>query len=354
MVRAQAALRVSRHDLLAHHRLHTTALVEHITLQLLVAAALPVFLVIACGAAARCAGLLPPEGDTALVNLTVQITYPCFILRSVLGNPALHRLENVLLPLFYGAIMMLLGMVLAYLLAPWFRIPRGAPRRSFSLAVSIQNYGYLPIPVLHALFPSDTWMGVLFVYSLGLEIVLWTAGAWLMNPTAHSSRRLLNPVILSIILGLLLNATPFPQWCLQGSTEPVARAIIRMSSMLAECAVPLGLVVAGATLCDLLRRPRGAGSPWPAAVGGVIMRLVLLPALMLLVLWLLPPAWVSAEFRHVIAVQAAMPGAVAPMLLARLYGGDESVTLRVLIFTTIASLLSIPLVLQLTLRWTQQ
>jgi predicted permease len=193
-------------------------------------------------------------------------------------------------------------------------------------------------------------MGVLFIYTLGIELVLWTVGVWLMNPRTHGAAgNILNPVVLSIILGLALNLLPWPQWSAEG--QPAAWLLLSVRQtvyMLGECAIPLGLIIVGATLYDLLSKP-GWHADAGAAVGGVIMRLAVLPLLMLGALMLLPGA--SAEFRHVIAVQAAMPAAVFPMIIARRYGGDEATAMRVIVMTTLVSLLTIPFAVKLALQW---
>jgi predicted permease len=59
----------------------------------------------------------------------------------------------------------------------------------------------------------------------------------------------------------------------------------------------------------------------------------------------------SPDFRHVIAIQAAMPAAVFPMIIARRYGGHEATALRVIVATTLVSLLTIPFAVRLALRF---
>jgi predicted permease len=118
--------------------------------------------------------------------------------------------------------------------------------------------------------------------------------------------------------------------------------------MLGECAIPLGLVIVGAILFDLLSKP-GWHADAGAAVGGGLMRLGVLPLLMLGALFLIPSA--SSDFRHVVAVQAAMPAAVFPMIIARRYGGHEATAMRVIVMTTLVSLLTIPFAVKLALQW---
>lgn len=321
-----------------------------ITLPLLLTAVLPVFLLMGTGGLLRRLGILTPAGDTAFVALAVNVTYPCFILYNVVGNPSLHVATNVWLPLLCGAVFMLAGGALAWLAAPVFGLKQGPVRRTFALACSIQNYGYLPIPILSMLFPSGTWTGVLFVYTLGVELVLWTAGVWLMNPHAHGTmKKLFNPVVLSIVAGLLLNLIDWQP--LTAAGHPASWAVLsikRAVFLLGECAVPLGIMVAGAALYDLMGQRGGPGAAG-AAIGGVVMRLLVLPLTMLGALALLPMA--GSDFRHVIAIQAAMPAAVFPVIIARRYGGDEATAMRVILVTTLVSLFTIPFAVKLALKW---
>jgi malate permease and related proteins len=301
------------------------------------------------GALLRRLRLLTPEGDGTLIALAVNVTYPCFILENIVGNESLREAANVWMPLACGAAFMILGGFIAWLGAPLFGLRSGSVRRTFALACSIQNYGYLPIPIMRVIFPGGDWMGVLFVYSLGVELVLWTLGVWLMDPHAKgAAKKAINPVVLSIVIGLAMNLLPWSEW-----TQPANSAAWLFESvrgavhLLGQMAVPLGLLVVGATLGDLLALP-GWHTDWRAGIGGVVMRLALLPLTMLGLLALLPA---TMEFRHVIAIQAAMPAAVFPMIIARRYGGDEATAMRVVVVTTLVSLFTIPFAVKLALQW---
>lgn len=317
-----------------------------ISLTLLLSAVLPVFLVMGTGALLRRLGILKPEGDGSLIALAVNVTYPCFILENIVGNSSLRDAANVWLPMMCGAGFMIIAGALSWLSGPLFGLRAGPVRRTFALACSIQNYGYLPIPIMRVLFPHGDWMGVLFVYSLGIELVLWTAGVWLMDPHAKgAAKKAINPVVLSIVIGLGLNLLPWTDW-LHSPAAWLLTSVQGGVHLLGQMAVPLGLLVVGATLGDLLALP-GWHTDWRTALGGIVMRLVVLPLTMLGMLWLLPA---TMEFRHVIAIQAAMPAAVFPMIIARRYGGDEATAMRVVVVTTLVSLLTIPFAVKLALQ----
>ena len=83
----------------------------------------------------------------------------------------------------------------------------------------------------------------------------------------------------------------------------------------------------------------------PAACG---LRLVLLPALFLLLAKVLP---VSQELKRVMMVEAAMPAGIIPILIAKHYGGQPLTAVQVVIGTTAVGLVAIPLWLRFGLSW---
>ncbi len=79
-----------------------------------------------------------------------------------------------------------------------------------------------------------------------------------------------------------------------------------------------------------------------------MLRLGLLPLFTLaLAKWLPCPV----ELRRVMLIQAAMPCAVVPVILAKHYGGDPAEALRIILYTSAFGLLTIPFWLQLGLHW---
>jgi predicted permease len=58
----------------------------------------------------------------------------------------------------------------------------------------------------------------------------------------------------------------------------------------------------------------------------------------------------APELRQVIMVQAAMPAAVVPVILARHYGGDPATALRIVLITSALGLITIPLWLKFGLH----
>ena len=296
-------------------------------------AVLPVFMIIGSGALVRRLNWLTEEADHSLMRLTVNLLVPSLILDSVMRNSALRQPGNLLLPPLLGLSTMAAGIGLAWLCRGLIGAAEARAQRTFALCTGIYNYMYLPLPLVILLFPQrPETPGVLFVFALGVELGMWVFGMLLLRgaTVAQGLRRTLNPPVIAILVGLALN--------LSGAHTLLPGFFITMIHMLGQCAFPLGLLLIGAVVSDEL----GTFRSEPGArtiVTACVLRLGILPVLMLLLAKSLP---CSPELKTVIVLQAAMPAAVFPIVLARHFGGDPATALRVAVGTSAAGLLTIP------------
>ncbi|MFP4145449.1 MAG: AEC family transporter [Phycisphaeraceae bacterium] len=295
-----------------------------------------VFGVMGVGFAARRVNWLTEEADQSLLRLVIRVLLPAFIFTIVAGNERLREPGSVLLPplVGFGTVVggFVVGLAAAHLLRRPLRLTTPAARRTFALCIGLYNYGYLPIPLIEALFGKGT-LGVLLVHNVGVEVAMWSAGIILVSGAMGGRwwRRLINPPLLALALALTLNFT--------GGSAHLPPFLMPLLDMLGRCAVPMGLLLAGATVADELGRAkllRGL----PVIAGGALLRLGLLPVAFLALAWALPSA---VELKQVVAVQAAMPAAVFPIILARHYGGDPPTAIRVSLGTSLLALVTMPL-----------
>jgi len=301
---------------------------------------LPVFAVVAAGAGARRAGWLRPEADESLLKLVVNLLYPCLIFSHVLGNAALRAPGNLLAGPALGFATMAGGIVLAYWVAKKAGLAVGGGLRTFAFSVGIFNYGYMAIPLVEALFGRET-LGVLFVFNVGCEAAIWTVGILILAgvPVRTGWRRALNPPVYALAAAIALNLGGAAAWL-----PPVVLESIRLIGV---CAVPVGLLVIGATLVEFLAEPLTLvdRKVTPLACA---LRLGLIPLAMLGVAALLP---IPRELKQVLVVQAAMPAGILPIVIAKHHGGRPLTAVQVVLGTTAAGLFVVPLWLKLGLRW---
>lgn len=295
-------------------------------------AVLPVFGIMAAGATVRRLNWLTEEADHSLLRLTINLLVPCFIVDKVLGNQALHNVGNVLMAPLVGFATITLGIFVGL----WARRAAGVTDvkvgRTFAFSLGIYNWGYIPLPLAMTLFDRGT-VGVLIVHNLGTEIAFWSFGTVMLSGLAGGSvgKKLLNPPLVAIIGALVLNAL--------GGRGLVPEFLLSTAKLLGDCAIPMGLVLIGATIADHIHEFHSA-SGWRMMGVACVLRLGLLPLAFLLLARYLP---CSIELKRVIVLQAAMPTAVFNVLMAKHYGGDPPTALRIVLSTTAVSLLTIPL-----------
>ena len=315
-----------------------------------------VFVVIGVGAAARRVGLLTESADRTLLNGLIRVLMPCLIFGVLLGRrELLGGVGRLALPPLVGFAEAGIGFALAWAAARWLGhwvgLRTGRQRRTFALCVGMFNYGYVPVPLASALFrgpsgePDGAVLGTLFVHNVGTEAALWSVGLLVLSGKLGKGwwRPVLNPPLGAITLALLLNAT--------GGYAYIPTFLTQAIALIGQTAIPTGLLLTGATMADAAgaaKLHRGGGPMVLAAV----LRLGLLPILFLTLAGLLPPALgMTPDLRRVVAIQAAMPCAVFPVVLTRHYGGDVPTAVRVVLFTSLLGLLTIPLWLTAGLRW---
>ena len=78
------------------------------------------------------------------------------------------------------------------------------------------------------------------------------------------------------------------------------------------------------------------------------MRLCLSTILILCMVKFLP---LPDDLKRLLVVQAAMPAAIFPIVLARLYGGQPQVAIQVVVATSVVGMITAPLVIAWGLGW---
>ncbi|MBI1249640.1 hypothetical protein GC197_17585 [bacterium] len=307
-----------------------------------------VFTVMAIGGTARSLNWLSREADTGLLKLVIRVLMPCFIFVKVVGNPAFNTASNVYMPPIWGFVAVAVGCFVAFYYARLSGTRLGFDSQekihSFAVCIGIFNYGFIPIPMIEAIF-GERALGVLFLHNVGVELAIWTIGVGLASGglTKGWWKNVLNPPSVTIIISLIINQL--------GWADSVPTFITQVTEILSTAAIPVMMLLIGATFYDqifIADVKQDTSNPWPIYVSAVLLRLLLLPILFLLAALWLP---VSLELKQVAAIQAAMPAAVFPVVLTKHYGGDARTALRVVIASTVVGFVTIPLWISTGIAW---
>lgn len=309
-------------------------------LAVVLGAVLPVFCLAGAGAFLRKLDWLTQEADQSLLRVTVNLLIPCLIIESVLGNRALERMENVLFPPLIGFGTIAGGILIGFAGRFLAGLEDERKRRTFAFSIGIYNYGYVPLPLALMLFDRET-VGVLFVHNVGVEVAFWTLGMFIMGGQTSKGgwRKLVNPPVVAIGAALLLN--------LVGGRDWLPEFLLKTASMLGNCAIPVGLILIGATIADQIHEFH-ADKGWRTIGAACLLRLGVIPVLFLLLADAIPA---SVELKRIMMLQAAMPAAVFSIIMAKHYGGDTNTALRVVIGTSVVALITIPVWIRIGMKW---
>jgi predicted permease len=259
------------------------------------------------------------------------------MLDKILGSDVLRSGPVVISAVALGFFLMLGGAAIAMVVGRLIGLERGSGMRTFGLTAGYQNFGFTAVPVVEILWSSGA-LAILFVHNIGCELAMWTAGVLIMSGERGIAwRRLINGPVIAVLCGLLLVTLGWDDYV----TGPFRKGL----GMIGAGAVPLALLIIGCTTADLVMAERPT---LKIVIGSTLVRLLLAPMLFLAAAKFLP---IATELRQVLVVQAAMPAAVTPIILARMYGGRPAIAAQVVVFTTGLSLFSLPWIILLGCRW---
>lgn len=296
-------------------------------------AVIPVYLIIGTGWLLRRIHWILPANESPLMRVALDVCYPCLILSSMLGNEKLSSISFSAQAIAMGFTELVVGMGVAWSVARLLKLKVGTGLRTFSLSAGIQNYAFFVIPILMVLFPAkgDPTLGVLMTHNVGCELAVWTIGIIIIAGGVKnlSAGIFLRGPLMAVVIGLLLGWTGLGFYV---AVPPVMNTL----SMFGGCAVPLCMMLFGCTMYDSWERMQ-----WNLRlnIAGVLTRLVLAPMLILLLAWALP---VDPLIKRIMVLQAAIPSAVIPVILAKRFGGHPDIATQVLLVTTLVSFITLP------------
>ena len=295
---------------------------------------LPVFFLILIGYVGGRAGKLGENASIELNRFVVWLALPA----QLFNFAANSGWQTLWQPQFITAFFLSCFTVFILVFAASYWKSRDLVAASFnSLSASYSNTGYMGIPLCllalgqDGLAPAIISTFIVFVM-FALATVLIEIG--MLSHKKHHEILLsvlkslcTNPLLIAPVLGLLWASSNFTLY------DPIAQVI----SFLAAAATPCALVSIGLFL--LQKSKTEVKQAW----GISAVKLIIQP----IVAWViagpimgLPPLWLSA-----IVILSALPTGTGPFMLAQYYKADGSVISRVVLMTTVGSLVTLSLFL---------
>ena len=112
---------------------------------------IPVFLMIGVGCLCRVVGLVAESSEKTIMSLVLNVLLPCFIISQVCGNQTLQQVSIVATALVAGLTLTAIAMGIAAGVSRLLKLKPGPEQNTFTVSGAIQNYGFIPIPLLAGL-----------------------------------------------------------------------------------------------------------------------------------------------------------------------------------------------------------
>lgn len=302
------------------------------------------FAVMAVGWWMRRRAWLGPGMTMPLSRLTIEVAFPCLTVDQMLRTLDRGALQQSLPLLLMGLLLMLVSALAGWLMA------RGDAsverRRTTAFLVAVPNWIFLPLPLAQAV-GGEAGVRTVLLLNVPAQLILWTLNLAMLRGTwsgAHGLRRMAcNPGLVATVaaIGLALLVPGSRSWPTDHSLPGV---VVQGMGLLGSLTMPLSLLITGAQLAET-RLAQSA----PVALGKVLAgRLVLAPlACALLVETVGRWAGLDPLTRLVTILVFAMPVAVSCVIFVERYGGERDLAAQGFLYSTLASLLTVPAVVAL-------
>lgn len=285
------------------------------------------FLLVIAGFASHKCGLMGDDFDKKLSNFVIQVTCPCLIISSTMGDVMPNR--ELILPLLGIGIMTYAILIsLAYVIPHFMPIKR-EDRGMYSFMLAYANVGFIGYPIIASIFGHQSIFYACILNAPNtLSIFIW--GIMFVTGQKASSfnpKLLYSPAMISTYISIAIVAT--------GWKAP--SFIAQPFTLLGNMTVPAALLVIGSSI---------GGIPLKRMIGSIgiyvmcLFRLLLIPVGMYYAIELIG---IDAHVSAINAVLVGMPVVSFGTMFCMKFGKDPTIMTQGTFLSTLLSVLSIPL-----------
>lgn len=278
------------------------------------------------GAVIRRLGIISKEGQKNINDLVIYLVLPCNIVKSFMiafDRDLLRQFGIVfVLSIAVQVVSVILGKILYGRREPGHRM-------SLQYGLICSNAGFLGNPLAEGVFGS-IGLAMASVFLIPMRIMMWSSGIAIYTQStdwkATIKKVVTHPCIIACFAGLLLMLT---QWTPPG-------LITNTIGTIGQCNTALSMMVIGMILAEI---------DWKTFLDSdvlrySVLRLLLMPAgIYLLCLAFQLPKLATG----VTVLLTAMPAGATTSILASKYGCDEQFATRLVVVSTVISMVTIPI-----------
>lgn len=209
-------------------------------------------------------------------------------------------------------------------------------KRSLLPIASMQNAGYLALPLGQAIYPEqfDLYALYCFLIIMGLNPILWSVGKFLSTGgkiLEFSWRQFITPPFIANLLGI--------SFVLSGLHQYIPKMVINAIELTGTATVPIANFVLGAVLGSISLKL------WPSfsdAIRVIGVKFLIIPIVTIFIMLLLNLKETNSLLSDVILIQAVSPPAIAILIQIKNYGGDAQKSGSLMLISYAFCIVAIP------------
>jgi len=269
-----------------------------------------------------------------LSNLIVNLTCPCLIIASTMGDNLPDR--SLIIPLLaVGTITYAILLVIAYHLPKLFGI-KPEDRGIYSFMLTFGNVGFIGYPIVASIFGNEAvfYASVLNVPNT-IAVFVW--GAQFIAGKSEGGfnwGRLYSPAMIGTYISILIVALAW------NAPKPVSQIF----TLIGNITVPGSLLIIGYSISQIPAKHMAGG---PKILLMSVFRLMILPILVMVCLRYLNIF--DTTIVNINTIIIAMPVASFGTIFCLKFGVDETIMAQGTFITTLLSLITIPIIASLIL-----
>lgn len=287
---------------------------------------LTMFVMMAIGFVCRKLNIVGKEGQKNITDLVIDVVLPCNIIKSFMIEFSWDIMRTFGVVLLISVLIQLVCTASGHFLYNMAPTPQ---KKCMQYATICSNAGFLGNPVAEGLFGASG-LSLASIYLIPQRIVMWSAGVSIFTESPDMKtlfkKVITHPCIVACIIGILLMLTQLP----------LPGFVVTSITTVSNCNTALSMIVIGMILAqvDIRRMVNGK------ILYYTIIRLAVFPLLTYIPCRLLG---VDALITGVCVILAAMPAGATTSILASKYDGDAEFATSLVVFSTLASLISTPI-----------
>ncbi|MBS7527862.1 AEC family transporter [Fusibacter paucivorans] len=261
----------------------------------------------------------------SMSNLLSKFVIPCAIVASFQRAFDINMAKTLGITFLSAILMFLVAVTISRFLYGPGKFDNYADRQMCAI---FSNNGFMALPLLNAMF-GDYGVFLATGHIVCMAVVVWTYGVFLLEGDKYQfslKKILLNPGIVGMYIGVALFCSPVK----------LPDTVYTTVSYIAQLNTPIAMFVLGCFLAQLnLIDSLKNWAAWRVS----LVRLLLIPAVSMLVLYFIP---LEMTAKITLLVGVAAPTAIISAMFAQIYKTDYLFSTQVIALSTISSIITLP------------